>query len=72
MMNVFQYEFVSSCPIVIATIHPCNKAGRDSVHHLGFIQIATFCPWTLRAQVGVEPISFYYTITNTLEYCCIA
>jgi len=32
-------EFVSSCPIVIATIHPCNKLERDSVRHLGFIQL---------------------------------
>ena len=32
-------EFESSCPIVIATIHPCNKAGRDSVRHLGPIQL---------------------------------
>ena len=23
------------------------------------VQLATFCPWTLRAQVGVEPITFY-------------
>ena len=37
-------EFESSCPIVIATIHPCNKAGRDSVRHLGSIQLATICP----------------------------
>ena len=24
------------------------------------IQLATFCPWTHQAQVGVEPITFYY------------
>ncbi len=29
-------EFVSSCAIVIATIHPCNKLERDSVRHLGY------------------------------------
>ena len=37
-------EFESSCPIVIATIHPCNKAGRDSVRHLGYLSnVSIFC-----------------------------
>jgi hypothetical protein len=59
-------EFVSSCSIVIATIHPCNKLERDSVRHLGSIQFATFCPWTLRAQAGVEPETFYYISSSNI------
>ena len=36
-----QNEFVSSCSIVIATIHPFNKLERDSVRHLGSVQSVT-------------------------------
>lgn len=31
-------EFVSSCVPHIATIFPCNKAGRVKIRHLGFVQ----------------------------------
>jgi hypothetical protein len=32
-------EFVSSCVPHIATIFPCNKAGRVKIRHLGFVQM---------------------------------
>ena len=45
-------EFVSSCPIVIATIHPCNKLERDSVRHLGYLTSAFHY-----ALGGTDPLS---------------
>ena len=48
-------EFVSSCPIIIATIHPCNKLERDSVSYLGY-RSSLVASMDL---VGVEPITFY-------------
>ena len=51
-------EFVSSCVPLIATIFPCNASRPGQDKSLGIlVQLATFCPWTLRAQVGVEPIN---------------
>ena len=53
-------EFVSCCVPLIATIFPCNASRPGQDKSLGIlVQFATFCPWTLRAQVGVEPIAFY-------------
>ena len=53
-------EFVSCCVPLIATIFPCNASRPGQDKSLGIlVQLATFCPWTLRAQVGVEPIAFY-------------
>jgi hypothetical protein len=69
-----QIEFVSSCPIVIATIHPCNKLERDSVRHLGFIQSASFTGLRRSRQVGVEPKTFYCTVpsknTEQRDFTC--
>jgi len=44
----------------IGTIHPIILVRTGVGKLLGIlVQLATFCPWTLRAQVGVEPITFY-------------
>ena len=58
-------EFESSCPIVIATIHPCNKAGRDSVRHLGFIQLIRHhvywsSPKTISRASNPQPFTSQY------------
>ena len=53
-------EFVRCCVPLIATIFPCNASRPGQDKSLGIlVQLATCCPWTLRAQVGVEPIAFY-------------
>ena len=58
-------KFVSSCIPLIATIFPCNASRPGQDKSLGIlVQLATFCPWTLRAQVGVEPITFYYKVPS--------
>ena len=59
-------EFVSSSPIVIGTIHPCNKLERDSVRYLGFIQLIRRPVYRSHSsdQSGIEPATFYYTVPS--------
>ena len=66
-------EFVSSCPIVIATIHPCNKLERDSVRHLGYLtSTVSFADLRSSPRVGVEPINLllYQSFEETSIACC--
>ena len=63
-------EFVSLRRIYRRFIQDLPAAQPDLEHdgyHLGYLSsLQPICPWTLRAQVGVEPIAFYYFGSSNL------
>ena len=60
-----EIEFVSSCVPHIATIFPCNKAGRVKIRHLGFVQTILQLYSDLPIGRGSNPLPSTASVVRT-------